>query len=324
MLYSLIMENDILSDTLMKMKLKSSLAGSFDIGGEEWAIEFPTFEEGIKLQVIQTGECWVAVEGQREPYRLQKGDCFLTTGHKGFVAARTPALLTRGKRLPIRELLTKSQPGVLLHQGGGDLFSLGVMFQFDGHLPGMLFKHIPPAIHIPAHLEQAGILRRSVEQFRQEFLSQHLGRTLILNHLAPIILLQILRLNSSATPTENNWLAALADARLSRALAAMHTDYQRPWTLEALAAVAGLSRSGFALNFKKQVGIAPMDYLANWRMQMACERLQAGETIAAVAHAVGYASESAFSVAFNKIVKCRPGYYKKQFVAWPAERQAVS
>lgn len=324
MLYSLVMENDILSDTLMKMKLKSSLAGSFDIGGEDWAIEFPTFEEGIKLQVIQKGECWVAVEGQSAPYHLQKGDCFLTTGHKRFVAARTPDLLIHGKRSPIMELLAESKPGVLLHQGGGDLFSLGVMFQFAGHLPGILFKQIPAAIHIPAHLEQAGILRWSVEQFRQEFLRQHLGRTLILNHLAPIILLQILRLRSSATPSENNWLAALADARLSRALAAMHTDYQRAWTLEALAEVAGLSRSGFALNFKRQVGLAPMDYLSNWRMQMACERLQAGETIAEVAHAVGYESESAFSVAFNKIIKCRPGYYKKQFETWPAERQALS
>jgi AraC-like DNA-binding protein len=73
-----------------------------------------------------------------------------------------------------------------------------------------------------------------------------------------------------------------------------------------------MSRSGFALNFKKQVGIPPMDYLTNWRMQIACELLKsANHTVSTVAAAVGYESESAFSVAFKKVVKCRPGFYQK-------------
>jgi AraC-like DNA-binding protein len=80
-----------------------------------------------------------------------------------------------------------------------------------------------------------------------------------------------------------------------------------------LAKVASLSRSGFALNFKKLVGIPPMDYLTHWRIQIACELLQTREqSISEVANAVGYESESAFSVAFNRIVKCRPGAYQKQ------------
>ncbi len=99
---------------------------------------------------------------------------------------------------------------------------------------------------------------------------------------------------------------------MSKVIDAMHSDYQRPWSLEGLAMVAGLSRSGFALNFRKQVGITPMDYLTNWRMQIACELLQAeDQNVATVAIAVGYESESAFSVAFKRIVKCRPGFYQK-------------
>lgn len=91
----------------------------------------------------------------------------------------------------------------------------------------------------------------------------------------------------------------------------MHVQFEREWSLEELAGLARMSRSGFALTFKKKVGVSPMDYLANWRMQVACELLQAGnESRSAIASAVGYASESAFSVAFNKIVKCRPGAYR--------------
>ena len=99
--------------------------------------------------------------------------------------------------------------------------------------------------------------------------------------------------------------------RLPKVLEAMQTQYKRKWSLDQLAKLAKMSRSGFALTFKRVVGISPLIYLANWRMQIACELLQAGEEkLAAVAAQVGYDSESAFSNAFNRIVKCRPGAYR--------------
>jgi transcriptional regulator GlxA family with amidase domain len=142
------------------------------------------------------------------------------------------------------------------------------------------------------------------------------GRTLILSHLAPIMLLQTLRLYLASATGDDNWLAALLDPRIARVVEAAQNDVKRAWSLESFARLAGMSRSGFALAFKKKVGVAPMDYLTNWRMQVACELLQTtDDSLASIASAVGYASESAFSVAFNKIVKRRPGAYRKQFAA---------
>jgi AraC-like DNA-binding protein len=93
----------------------------------------------------------------------------------------------------------------------------------------------------------------------------------------------------------------------------MHSDYQRHWSLNELAGLANMSRSGFASSFKKMVGVAPMDYLTNWRMQIACEMLDNGtQSLIIIANAVGYGSESAFSLAFNKVLKCRPGAYRKR------------
>ena len=72
------------------------------------------------------------------------------------------------------------------------------------------------------------------------------------------------------------------------------------------------SRSGFALTFKKRVGISPMGYLMKWRMQIACSLLRAGDdNVEAIANAVGYSSESAFSAAFAGTVKCRPSAYRR-------------
>jgi AraC-like DNA-binding protein len=127
------------------------------------------------------------------------------------------------------------------------------------------------------------------------------------------MLVQILRMHLASAPkAQNSWLTAISDAQLSKAFDMMHSRYSHPWSLESLAKVAGLSRSGFALSFKKKVGISPLDYLANWRMQVACSLLRTeSQTIASVAKEVGYESESAFSVAFNRIIRCRPGQYQK-------------
>jgi len=54
-----------------------------------------------------------------------------------------------------------------------------------------------------------------------------------------------------------------------------------------------------------------MVYLLNWRMQIACELLQTiDQSLSAIASAVGYGSESAFSTAFYKTTKQRPGAYR--------------
>ena len=134
----------------------------------------------------------------------------------------------------------------------------------------------------------------------------------MLSHLAPLMLLQILRIYMASAKNDRNWLSSLTDPRLSKAMEAIHFEYQKPWSLDDLAKVAGMSRSGFALNFKKYVGIPPMDYLTNWRMDTACELLESGDhSVGQVADAVGYESESAFSYAFTRVIKCRPGYYQK-------------
>ena len=88
--------------------------------------------------------------------------------------------------------------------GGGDFYSLGAYFQFDGYLPKIMFGHLPPVIHIPEHMEQAAILRWSLERFSAEFRGDKMGRTLIMNHLAPIMLLQILRIYLASAKNEKN------------------------------------------------------------------------------------------------------------------------
>lgn len=301
------MESDVLSAVLMKMKLRTLVSGAVDAAGD-WAFSFPGYE-GLKLYVLLKGDCWITVEGDPNPYHLCTGDCCLLTHGRSFVIARNLPVKTS---VPVEELLRIKEKGRMTWGGGGETLSLGAHFQFEGHLPEIVFRHLPPIIHIPEHMEQAAILRWNLEQFGTEFRGDQVGKTLALHTLAPLMLLQIFRTYLASTRNDRNWLFALADSQLSKAIEAMHFEYQRSWSLEELARVAGMSRSGFALKFKSQVGVAPMDYLTNWRIQIASELLGSGsQTVSAVALAVGYESESAFSAAFKRILHCRPGSYQK-------------
>jgi len=297
---------DALSDALMKMKLKTIVSGGLDAGGQ-WALECSAYA-GLKLHVVLKGEGWLSVEGHPNKYHIKEGDCGLQTSGKPYVVAKD---LSIKKRIKAEAIIRSAQNGISTLNGGGDFYSITAHFGLDGHLPKILFGQFPPMIHTTGNMEQAAILRWSLELFSKEFHENVEGRSLILNHLAPVMLLQMLRVYLATNKKDKNWLAALSDPKLSKAIEAMHSDYQQSWSLEELARLAGLSRSGFALNFKQQVGLAPMEYLLNWRMHRACEMLRStDQNITAVANDVGYKSESAFSTAFKKIIGSRPGSYR--------------
>jgi AraC-like DNA-binding protein len=102
----------------------------------------------------------------------------------------------------------------------------------------------------------------------------------------------------------------------------IHGNVRKQWSLYELAKASGMSRAGFSVHFKKKVGLTPGEYIAHWRMQVACGLLESGEqNISSVAEEVGYDSQSAFSTAFNRIVGRRPGSYRKSLISeeqrWP-------
>ena len=75
----------------------------------------------------------------------------------------------------------------------------------------------------------------------------------------------------------------------------------------------GLSRSALAERFTAFVGQPPMQYLTNWRMQLAANDLRSGtDGVATIADRVGYESEAAFSRAFKKAVGMSPSEWRKQ------------
>jgi AraC-like DNA-binding protein len=102
------------------------------------------------------------------------------------------------------------------------------------------------------------------------------------------------------------------DEKIGAALKSVQESVNSPWTVEALAAAAGMSRSAFAARFKELLGQTPLDYVTDWRMQKAMQLLeQRNKKLAEIASRVGYDSDAAFSKAFKRVVGLTPGEYRQ-------------
>ena len=138
------------------------------------------------------------------------------------------------------------------------------------------------------------------------------ARDVLLQRLLEALLIETLR-SAPETLASPGLLKGLVDDRLNIALRCMHAKPDRNWTIAELAKQAGLSRSAFFVRFNKAVGIAPMDYLLQWRMTLAKQMLRQTKCgVAEVAAHVGYGSASAFSVAFSRHTGCPPAQYGRQ------------
>jgi len=301
---------DPLSEVLSLLKPRGYVSAGLDAGGD-WALDFPP-HEGIKFNALLRGTCWLSVEGDPRAYRLEAGDCFLLTRGRPFKLATDPSL----PPTDARTIYAAARGGIATCNGGGDMLLVGVRFAFAAEHADLLFGSLPPVVLVRQASDQALVLRWALDRLTTELREPQPGGFLVAEHLAHIMLVQVLRLYlTSRDPqdtTRVGWFFALSDQHLSAVVGALHAEPARPWTVEALARIAGMSRSTFAMKFKQGVGLSPMEYLTRWRMRIAGDRLRhSGDNVASIAMSLGYESESAFSTAFKRVMSCAPGQYRR-------------
>jgi AraC-like DNA-binding protein len=293
---------DPLSDVLSLLKPRSSVSAGFDAGGD-WAVQFGS-NVGIKCYAVVSGRCWLSVEGVEDPLALNSGDCFLLPGGR-------PFRLGSDLRLPPSDAHTLFPPvhpgGVVKLNGGGDFFLVGSRFFLAGQHTDILLNMLPAVVHVHSKADRAAT-RWCVERMMQELRDRQPGGHLMAQHLAHMMLVQALRAHMTQGKRAGvGWLFALADQQMGAAIAALHAEPGRRWTLQVLAQHVGMSRSAFAQRFKATVGTSPMDYLTRWRMTLAGDRLTySKDAVVGIALSLGYESESAFSTAFKRVMGCSP------------------
>ncbi|MFB7586730.1 AraC family transcriptional regulator [Streptomyces sp. NPDC056169] len=191
-------------------------------------------------------------------------------------------------------------------------------YQLDPARTHPLLHGLPDLIHLPAARSgRAPELAAAVTLLAAELRRPGLGTDAAVPALLDTLLLYILRIwfaeqAAAAGPGASGWAAALGDPAVTAALHAMHRSPDAPWTVERLAAEAGLSRAPFARRFTALVGRPPLAYLAWWRMTLAERLLRTTDApLRAVAEQVGYGTEFAFSAAFKRVHGSAPGGYRR-------------
>ncbi len=97
--------------------------------------------------------------------------------------------------------------------------------------------------------------------------------------------------------------------------------YAEPLDLDALAAVAGVSKYHFLRCFRATYGKTPARYLAERRIERAQDLLRATNlTVTEVCMLVGYTSLGSFSARFRELVGVSPSAYQAKFASSGAPR----
>lgn len=170
---------------------------------------------------------------------------------------------------------------------------------FEGGESHPLVRALPPVTVVP--LAQVGGMAQSLQLLFAETEQLRCGSRLLADRLFEVVLIQLLRWlidhgDNASMPL--GLMTGLGHPQIARALVRMHQSPGEPWTLEQLAAAAGMSRSSFAATFKQVVGQTPADHLADWRLGLAKMALRNGRSLKSIAGELGYGSASALSRAF--------------------------
>lgn len=305
--------DDPLGETLYQLRLNGSLYCR-SLLTAPWGIAMPRFEGKMMFHIVTAGRCWLQV-GDKEPHLLQQGALALLPQGQGHRILSAPSANSDDLfSIPVEKISERYE--LMRHGGGGEFTELtcGVM-GFD-HLAGQrLIDQLPELLVIDSFDgDSSGWLQSSLQFITQEARVLKPGGETIITHLADILVIQAIRTWVDRAPeASTGWLAALRDKKIGQALAAIHRDPEYEWTIESLAGVVGMSRSGFSAKFTELVGDSAKSYLTKWRMQIARQRLAASATpVAIIAEQMGYNSEAAFSRAFKRNIGVTPGSIRRQ------------
>lgn len=173
-----------------------------------------------------------------------------------------------------------------------------------------LLTALPPVFRVSDR--EGGPLGSLVEFALAELTKRRIGSESMLDRLSELMFVEVVRRYLETLPPDRiGWLAGLRDPIVGRALEVLHSRPAEDWSVNSLAREVGLSRSALAERFTQFVGQPVMQYLTNWRMQLAANHLRGSDdSVAAVAERVGYDSNAAFSRAFKKAVGVAPSEWR--------------
>lgn len=328
------MSHDTLSDVLRSVRLRGALY--FHVSGaRDWAAEAPASREiaaavmpgsehVMEFHVVLSGSCWAAVLGA-EPVHLAAGDIIVFPHGDPHVVSSAPGMRAapnaagyferqaQRRPLPFSLHLEACEIRTGVDPGPSDTVLVCGFLGCDLRPFNPLIASLPRLLHLRAASGHDWVLQ-CMRYALTESTNQGPGASAMLERLSEMMFIEALRRYVQTLPEDSQgWIAALRDRFVGRALTLLHQSPAEPWTVDELSDRVGLSRSALHERFAELIGQAPMQYLANWRMQLGAALLRDTRiTVASVAQQVGYDSEAAFGRAFKRLMGKPPAQWRRQ------------
>jgi AraC-like DNA-binding protein len=312
---------DALSDVLSAIRLDGAVYVNAEFtapwcvatqyGLHTAAPRLPDSDHVVFFHLLTDGSCLARLADGSEIIEVKAGDLLLLPRDDLHV-------IGSDLKLPFAEVRSAPpETGLLqLRAGGGGAttrFICGYL-ACDRRASHALLGSLPPILRIPlGDISLSGWLADLLRVGVQESQAQRPGSQSLLAKLSELAFTEALRRYAQSNPPElKGWLAGLQDQYVGRALALLHGDSRRGWTVEELAREVALSRSALAERFTNLIGEPPMQYLTRWRLTLAAHALRAGsEGIAPIAERSGYDSEASFTRAFKREFGLPPTAWRK-------------
>jgi len=328
------MSRDTLSDLLRSVRVRGAVFYYVSCS-EQWSAQappaseiaeavIPGCEHVMEYHMVAKGNGWAAVSGE-SPVKVGAGDVVLFPQGDSHVMSSAPGVeplrqtaewvfATRNepKPMPIAYHHGVIEAGAPLPVDRADTVMVCGFIGCDLRPFNPLVAALPRLLHLPAG-RAGGWVNRVIEQAVIESNDPRPGGDAVLERLSEMMFVDSARRYLEDLPEDaTGWLAGLRDRFVGKALEFMHEQPTKDWTVDDLARGVGLSRSALHERFMQYLGHPPMQYLANWRIQLGAKMLrESNRTVATIALEVGYESEAAFSRAFKRLVGMPPAAWRR-------------
>ena len=307
---------DLLSDILNTLDMKGVFYFRTSFAGK-WGVTVPHYQQAARFHLVVQGQLHVAFESG-EALTLSPGDLILIPHGTSHILSDSHC-----ETAPPLETVLRDAG----YDGSGFL-SVGDGFEHKrtklvcGHFSFRegadhpLLRALPDYFVLtPSRRAHNPILDDVMRILLQQVFSGKDGSAASVTRLSEVMFIELLRVNLTDNEAYDKIMSAFTDQKISRAIALIHADPIAGWTVESLASEIGMSRSRFAHRFKELLGMGPMAYLSEWRLQKSLSLLDTTQkTVQQIAGESGYQSAAAFSRAFSASFGISPTEYRQKSI----------
>lgn len=305
---------DVLDDILDTLSLQGALYFQADFSAP-WGVTVPDLQQASRFHLVISGSCHVGF-ASGSSLTLGPGDLVLIPRGRSHVLADAP----RRRAPPLETILQEAG-----YDGRGTLIA-GARERFAttrmlcGHFTFRKGADHPLLRALPEHLttrasdrEPDSWLSELLRLTTSRVFQRDMRSAATITRLSEIVLMELLRASIHRGPELKSVLEAFRDRHIGNALQLMHRSPEDPWTVDTLARRVGMSRSRFAERFRQLMGMGPMAYLSDWRLQKALTLLHDRHaSVQQVANQIGYESPAAFTRAFSSKFGVAPTEYRRE------------